>query len=267
MTTKRSALFPALLRHWRQSRGMSQLDLGLAADVSARHVSFLETGRSIPSREMVLRLAGTLGVPLRDQNELLRAANLEPVFAETAATSSGPIEQAITRMLAKHEPYPMLVMNRRYDVVRSNDAGARMMKAFLPERWGRGTVNVFEVLFDPEGARPLVVDWENVARGLLSRLQREVLARGNDAELNALLRTLLEYPGVPRHWQSPLMTGVGTEPCLSLRFNVHGMELAFLVTVTIFDAPQNVALEEMRIESYFPLDDATAAACEAIGAT
>ncbi|MFO0613519.1 MAG: helix-turn-helix transcriptional regulator [Polyangiaceae bacterium] len=265
MTTKRSALFPALLRHWRLSRGMSQLDLGLAAGVSARHVSFLETGRSLPSREMILRLAGTLGVPLRDQNELLRAANLEVAFAESALSISEPVHQAISRMLAKHEPYPMLVMNRRYDVLRSNDAGNRMMRALLPEPRAPGPVNVFHALFDPEGARPLVLDWENVARALLSRLQREALARGNDAELNALLRALLDYPGVPKHWQSPLMTDAATEPCLSLRFGVGGMVLAFLVTVTVFDAPQNVALEEMRIESYFPLDDVTARACEALG--
>jgi len=245
---------------------MSQLDLGLAADVSAKHVSFLETGRSIPSREMVLRLARTLGVPLRDQNELLRASNFEPVFAESASALSGPVEQAITRMLAKHEPFPMLVMNRRYDVVRSNEAGLRMMRAILPAKVAEGTINVFEVLFDPDGARPLVVDWENVARALLSRLQREALARGNDAELNALLRTLLDYPGVPKHWQSPQMSDPATEPCLALRFRVAELELAFLVTVTIFDAPQNVALEEMRIESYYPLDDVTARACEALGA-
>lgn len=246
---------------------MSQLDLGLAADVSARHVSFLETGRSIPSREMVLRLASTLGVPLRDQNELLRAANLDPVFAESASALTGPIEQAVTRMLAKHEPYPMLVMNRRYDVLRANEAGTRMMKALLPVQHAKGPVNVFEVLFDPEGARPFVVDWENVARGLLSRLQREALDRGNDAELNALLRALLAYPGVPKHWQRTQVTELATAPCLALRFKVGPMELAFLVTVTIFDAPQNVALEEMRIESYYPLDDATAHACEALAAT
>lgn len=249
---------------------MSQLDLAVASDVSSRHVSFLETGRSIPSREMVLRLARTLGVPLRDQNEMLRAAGLEVAFAETNDGFSAPVGAAIERMLDKHEPYPMLVMNRRYDIVRYNRAGSRMLAALLPTHADR-VVNALEVLFDPDGVRPMVLDWENVARALLARLQREALARGNDAELNALLGALLRYPDVPRHWQTPQFRAgaadPSTEPCMALRFRVGQLELAFLVTVTVFDAPQNVALEEMRIESYFPLDDATARACEAIGAS
>ena len=247
-------------------RGLSQLDLALEADVSARHVSFLETGRAEPRPEMVRRLAGALGVPLRDQNELLRAAGHPPAYDEPASGGplSTPIEQAITRMLEKHEPFPMLLLDRRYDVVRANRAATWLMQKLLPSiANARLPINVFELLFDPEMARPLVVDWERVARAMLARLHRESLVRGGDATLQELLRTLVAYPGVPKEWHAPDLS-FGSEPCLSLRFRSGDVELAFLVTVTVFDAPNDVTLEELRLESYFPLDDVTARTCEAI---
>jgi transcriptional regulator with XRE-family HTH domain len=245
---------------------MSQLDLAIAADVSSRHVSFLETGRAEPSREMVLRLAGTLNVPLRDQNALLRAAGFPEEFAEPSVRGGLPasIEQALARMFAAHEPFPMVAVDRRYDVLRMNDGGARILSRFVLDPSAlAGRANLFVALFDPRAARTFVLDWEKVAHGMIARLHREVLARAGDAELAALLRALLEYPGVPPSWRQPDFS-LPSDPTLTLRLRRDGLELAFLTAITSFSAPQNVTLEELRIESYFPLDDATAAACEAM---
>jgi transcriptional regulator with XRE-family HTH domain len=259
-----SSLFPALIRHWRTRRGMSQLDLALAADVSARHVSFLETGRAQPSREMILRLASALSVPLRDQNALLHAAGFPDAFPEPPVEDglSGAIGAVLERMLAQQEPYPMVVVNRRYDILRANRAAGALLGRLVREPGALdGPPNAFRLVFDPRLARPFVVEWERLARSLLARLHREVLERPGDAELAGLLRSLFEYPGVPDAWRQPDLSSP-SEPCLTIRLRRDGLELAFLATVTVFSAPQNLTLDELRIESWFPLDDATRRACE-----
>lgn len=264
MPRSETRLFPALLRDWRARRGLSQLDLALAADVSARHVSFLETGRAQPSREMVLRLGATLNVPLRDQNTLLRAAGFREEFAEPSVADGLPpsISQAIERMLAQHEPLPMAVLNRRYDVLRLNHGGMRLLTRFVAEPNAlESRPNFLAALFDPRLARPFVVEWERVARLLLARLHREVLSLADDGDLAALLRSLFEYPGVPPEWRQPDFSAP-SDPTLTLRLRRDDLDLAFLTTVTVFNAPQNITLEELRIESYFPLDEATARTCE-----
>ena len=260
MARTEARLFPALLRHFRTRRGMSQLDLAIAADVSARHVSFLETGRAQPSREMVLRLGGTLDVPLREQDGMLRAAGFEAEFGEPTALPPG-VAGAIDRMLVQHEPFPMTVLDRRYDVTKTNQGAARMLGSLVAEPAAvGGRVNVFMILFDPRLVRPFILDWERVAHALTSRLHREVLARP-DPDVAALLRSLFEYPGVPESWRQPDFAAPN-EPTLTLRMKRGDLELAFLTTMTIFNAPQNALLEELRVESYYPLDDATARACE-----
>lgn len=268
MARRESGLFPALIRHWRGRRGLSQLDLALAADVSPRHVSFLETGRAQPSREMILRLAAALGVPLRDQNALLTAAGFPPAFEEPGLKEGLPpaLRLALDRMMEAQEPYPLAVMNRRYDVLETNRAGAALLSRFVAEPAAAAPpMNLFRTLFDARLARPFVMEWERVARLMLARLHREVLERPNDEELAALLRALFEYPGVPEGWQQPDLA-LPSEPCLTIRLRRDALELAFVTTVTAFSAPQNVTLEELRIESYFPLDDATRRACERLAA-
>lgn len=243
---------------------MSQLDFALAADVSSRHVSFLETGRAQPSREMILRLGATLDVPLRDQNAMLEAAGFQPEFPEASFDTGLPpaIDKAIERMLAQQEPFPMVVMNRRYDVLRANHAAMAMLTRVVAEPAALGAPpNAMRLLFDPRLARPYLEDWERIARALLSRLHREVLSRPNDAELAGLLRSLAEYPDVPASFHEPDLS-LPSEATLSFRLKKGELELAFLTTLTTFTAPQNVTLEELRIESYFPLDDRTTRACE-----
>ena len=242
---------------------MSQLDLALAAEVSARHVSFLETGRSRPSGEMILRLASTLDVPLREQNAMFRAAGLEEAFADPAPdTPFGPaVERAIDRMMAQHEPFPLVVFDRKYDIVRLNGGASRLLPTFVADPGAlEPPVNAMLLLFDPRGARPFVEDWPQSARSMLARLHREVLASGGDAELGALLNRILELPDVPASWKQPDF-GIPSEPTLIVRLHRDAIRVAFLTTVTTFSAPQNVALEELHLESWFPLDDETAEAC------
>jgi transcriptional regulator with XRE-family HTH domain len=255
-------LFSALLRYWRSRRGMSQLDLSVAASVSSRHLSFLETGRAQPGRDMVLRLASTLDVPLRDQNEMLRAAGFEAAFG--AALDDEPLSpqlsRVIDRMIAAHEPLPLTVLNRRYDVLRASHGAAKLISHFVADATALPTpLNVFTLLFDPRLARSFVLGWERVAHALVARLHRESLSH-HDGELSALLDSLFAWPGVPRVWRQPDFSAPG-EPALTLRLQRDALTLSFITTVTAFSAPGNVSAEELRIESYYPLDDVTSDAC------
>ncbi len=263
VTRADAGLFPALLRHWRSRRGMSQLDLAVAADVSSRHVSFLETARAKPSREMVLRLGATMDVPLRDQNEMLRAAGFDAEFAEPSVDGElpGPIAQAIDRMLAHHEPFPLTVLDRAYNVLRTNTAAMRIVGHFIAEPARLpARPNAFHLLFDPRLCRPFILDWERIARAMVARLHREVLASAGDAALAGLLHSLFEYPGVTEAWRQPDFS-LPSEPVAAFRLKRDALEMAFLTTITGFSAPGNVTLEELRFESYLPLDDATERAC------
>jgi hypothetical protein len=213
---------------------------------------------------MILRLAAVMSVPLRHQNAMLVAAGYGEAFDEPGldADLSGPIRMALERMLAQHEPFPTVVVNRRYDVLTTNRSATALIPRLVAEPAAiTMPVNVFRMVFDPRLARRFVVDWERLARSLLSRLHREALERGNDSELKALLRALFEYSDIPSGWQQPDLS-TPSEPCVMFRFRRDDLELAFLTTLTEFSAPQNVTLDELRIESYFPLDDRTRRACQ-----
>lgn len=257
-----TGLFPAQMKFWRGRRGMSQLDLAMAADVSPRHVSFLETGRARPSEEMVLRLAAALRVPLRDQNALLHAAGFQEIFDTPEPEQlSPPIARALERMLHVHDPFPMLVMDRHYHLVRSNRGSAALFARFVADPSAlRPPINLVRAVFDPQGARPFIVGWKELARELLGRIFRESLASPSDDGLAALLDDLLAYPGVPSDWRQPEFSSA-SEPVATVTLARDDTRLSFLTAVTAFSAPQNVTLEELRIESYFPLDEATESAC------
>ncbi|MBP7683510.1 MAG: helix-turn-helix transcriptional regulator [Deltaproteobacteria bacterium] len=266
MELTQAGLFPALLRHWRRQRGRSQLDLGLDAGVSARHLSFLETGRATPSREMVLRLGHALAVPLRDQNALLSAAGFGREFPEAQGPFTPAIEQALTRMLAQQEPYPLTVLNPRYDVVRANQAALRILPRFVLDPLALGgdaPLNALRMVFDPRLARPFILDWPSVARDLAGRVHREILANPGDRALRELVASVFDAPDVPPELREPDL-GAPSTPVLAIRLRRDDLELGFFTTITTFNAPQNVTLEELRIESYFPLDDETARVCAAL---
>jgi transcriptional regulator with XRE-family HTH domain len=262
---ERGRLFSALLKYWRQRRGLSQLDLALAADVSARHLSFLETGRAQPSREMVLRLGATLTVPLRDQNALLVAAGMPEAFAEPSFTQGMPdsIRRAVERMAAQQEPYPLIAMNRAHDILYANLAAQQFVRRFVadPARLAAVSPNAMRLLFDPKLSRPFIADWERVASNMLGSLYREMLTHPEDERLPSLFEELKGYDGVPATFRDPDL-GSPSEPTFTLKVERDGLSVGFLTALTAFTAPQNVTLEEIRIESYFPLDDQTAQICE-----
>lgn len=247
----KDSVFPALLKHWRNSRGLSQLDLSLAADVSARHISFLETGRSKPSENMVLQLASTLDIPLRDRNTLLSSAGFEPRYrnASPAELMEGVVGKALQAIKRAHEPYPLTVLDRLYNVVDMN-GGAQNMFSMLAVT----ETNVLRAMFS-ENLRPFIENWEQCARVALERLHGEVLARPHDDELAELFRELTSIIGLKTE-----DVAIGfDEPAVVFRFVLGDSKLEFLTTLTTFNAPQNVALDELVIESYFPTNDETRA--------
>ncbi len=266
-----TALFPALLRFWRQRRGLSQLDLSIHADVSARHISFLETGRSKPSRAMILRLAAVIDVPMREQNLMLEAAGFAPAFDEDDgdALLEGPLGDALRRMMNAHEPYPMFVVNGVYELRMANQAAARMLGILLPGFHNDGDssqgdtppLNLLKVFFESDIVRTTVKNWNEVAHDFLMRLHRECLRNPHDEARGALLAEVLALPSVPAEWRQPNLAG-SAQPLATFTFHMAGQDLRFLTTITMFNAPQNAALQELTIESYFPLDEATARFCE-----
>lgn len=261
---QRAGLFPALLKHWRGRRGMSQLDLALSADVSSRHVSFLETGRSSPSAEMVMRLATTLDVPLRHTNAMLRAAGHPPAYAEPRPGAALPesVAEAVAVMKAHHDPFPLIVINRTYDLIDLNTGAMALFGALVPDLGAAmaGGLNLARLTLDPAGARPAIANFDEVAAALLWRIQREVLEEPDDGPLRALLDELLAVETIDPAWRDVDLT-VPSQPMVMVHLKQGPLELRFLTTVTAFQAPQNIQVAELRIEAWYPADEVTAEAC------
>ncbi len=249
----------ALLRHWRTARRISQLDLSLEAEVSSRHLSFVETGRAQPSRDMVLRLAEALEVPLRERNALLLAAGYAPVYRETGleAPELADARRAVEFILAQQEPYPAVLLDRHWNLLLANAATGRFLARF-PECAVPGPPNAMRLLFHPQGLRPFVEDWECVAGMLIQRLHREAAGAPPDPETRALLEELLGYSGIPSRWRRPELERAPA-PLLAVTYRREDLRLSFFSTITTFGTPQDVTLQELRIESFFPADDATRA--------
>jgi transcriptional regulator with XRE-family HTH domain len=260
----RGGLFPALLRHWRRQRGLSQLDLALAADVSSRHLSFLETGRSSPSAEMVLRLAAALDVPLRHVNAMLRAADHPPRYPEAARGEQLPASVRSTLELMKqhHEPFPLVVMDRTYGVLDLNDGALAVLGAVMPSLTAAdlAEVNLARLTLDPEVGGRVVVNHEAVRSELLWRMQRELLADPDDARLRILIDELIATSGLGGDWREPDPTSP-TAPTLELQVRAGEETWSFRLVVSALQAPLEVVLDEIRIEQWFPADDLTAEAC------
>jgi transcriptional regulator with XRE-family HTH domain len=255
LSTKRTSQVGALLQYWRAQRGMSQFALALEADVSPRHVSFVETGRAQPSREMVLQLATALRIPLRERNALLLAAGYAPMYRESQldAPELRAVRDALDAILAKQEPYPAVVMNRRWDILMTNNAATGSFSFLMGDRPMPAPANVVRLMFDPAGLRPTVANWEEVAEALVARVYREAVGGVPDDATSALLRDVLAMPGVPRANPSvsPLV------PVIPIGFAKDGKRFTFFSAVTTLGTPQDVTLQEVRIESFFPLDTET----------
>jgi transcriptional regulator with XRE-family HTH domain len=248
----------ALLQYWRKAKSLSQLALATEADVSPRHVSFIETGRAKPSRDMVVLLATVLGVPLRERNHLLLAAGFAPLYREAPldAPELGPVRAALDAILRQQEPFPAVVLNRHWDILDMNQAAQRFFGMLLGGREGRPPPNVLRLMFDPSELRPHVRNWETVAESLLQRLHREATGGVKDAVTLQLLAEILEYPDVPERLRRPNLT-VPLVPVVSISFQHGTQHYDFFSTVTTLGTPQDVTLEELRIECFFPADAET----------
>ncbi len=248
-----------LLREWRQRRNLSQLALASGSAVSARHLSFIETGRARPSREMVLHLTERLEVPLRERNRLLLAAGYAPIYGERSLDEEemAPIRDALERFLAAHEPYPAVVVDQRWNLVLANGVVSLLVEGVAPDLL-EPPANALRVTLHPEGMAPRIVNLAEWSGHLLHRLRRQAAATGDD-ELAALADELAGYPGVDDGVSLP-ETPSSSEILLPLELRVGDDVLRFFSTVTTFGTPLDVTLAELAIEAFYPADDQTAAA-------
>jgi transcriptional regulator with XRE-family HTH domain len=249
----------ALLRHWRDIRGRSQLDLSLDTGVSQRHISFIESGRSVPGRQTLLDIAQALDIPLRDRNTLLLAAGYAPIYSEGAwnAPEMQSVTKALGRILRQHEPFPAVVMDRYWNVLMANEAAPRFFNCFTDMAARQGPRNLLHLMFDPKGMRPFVANWEAVAKSLFQRVYRESVGRVIDERTKELLAALLAYPDVKAEWKNPMV--LSAMPVIPIGFVKDDKVLSYFSMVTTVGTPQTIAAQEMRIECMFPADEATEA--------
>lgn len=255
------------LRFWRQHRRMSQLDLAGEADISTRHLSFVETGRSAPSREMVLRLAERLDVPLRERNALLVAAGYAPMYRERPLShpALAAARDAVQLILSSHEPYPALAVDRHWNLVAHNAMVPHLLGAAQDPALLQEPVNVLRLSLHPRGLAPHIVNLGQWRHHLFERLRQQVAATG-DAGLVALQQELESYP-VPPGADDTRLEGELLGVAMPLRFRMaDGTVLSFISTTTVFGTPVDVTLQELALETFFPADAQTGAALRALAA-
>jgi transcriptional regulator with XRE-family HTH domain len=254
-----------LLRDWRQRRRMSQLALALEAEVSPRHLSFLETGRARPSREMIERLAERLAVPPRERNALLLAAGFAPAYPERSLDDPtlAAAREAVSLVLAGHEPYPAVAVDRHWNLVAANRATAPFFTGIAPELT-RPPINVLRATLHPNGLAPRIANHRQWRGHMLDRVRRQVELTA-DPVLTALLEELRAYPapGIP---DEPMRVQATAGVVVPLRIRTEVGVLSFLYTTTVFGTPLDVTLAELAIESFFPADPATAEALRGLSA-
>jgi transcriptional regulator with XRE-family HTH domain len=257
MTTALSDVRPIgeQLRAWRQRRRLSQLELASEADVSTRHLSFVETGRSAPSREMVLRLAEHLEVPLRDRNLLLVAAGYAPVFGETPIEEPkmDTVRAALRQVLDGHEPYPAVVVDRFWNLIDANGAAAFFMEGAPPELL-EPPLNVLRLSMHPDGMARNILNLAEWRAHMIDRVRRHV-ALTADAALAQLYKELRSFPGDVGEAIAP---PAGHEVFVPLRMRLDGRELSFFSTIATFGTPVDITVAELAIESFYPADRKTA---------
>jgi transcriptional regulator with XRE-family HTH domain len=255
--------FGDALRELRKARDLSQMALAEIAATSQRHVSFLELGRSKPSRPMVLQIAESLGLSLQNRNRLLLAAGYAAAYPQRALDSSDmqPLKQALQRMLRHHKPYPAIVVNRRWDLVLMNSTVVRLFATVgdAAEMWKRvapdGRPNILKMIFHEAGLRPYIRNFDDVARMLLGYVQREAAESAAAAEI---LEEVLRETGLPRR-----LRGVDAQPqptpVFATNLEANGVKLSLFTMISTFGTPQDVTAEELRVGSFYPADDASEA--------
>jgi len=270
-TAAQPDLFGPMLRAWRRRRGASQLALALQSGVSQRHVSFLESGRARPSREMVVQLSSALDVPLRQRNAMLLAAGFAPVYRESnlAAPELTPVRQAIERMLKQQEPYPAIVIDRLWNLLQANEA-ANALTIFLfegppPAPPPGKAPNLLRWLLDPKALRSKIANWEEVARYLVATTYAEIIADGGEPQALAFIQEIMAYPDVPDSFRK-LRFEDRPSPVLTVDYLVGGKSLSVFTTIATLGTPQDVTLQEVRIESFFPADERSDALFKSLAA-
>src|SRR3984957_14208766 len=248
--------FGVLLRRWRQRRRMTQMDLAVAADSSTRHLSFLETGRAQPSREMVMRLAEYLEVPLRDRNALLMAAGLAPASQERPLTELAAAHEAIEQVLEAHKPYPAFALDRHWNVVLSNNALPQLYTDCSPDLLAQ-PINAVRLMLHPRGLAPRIVNLAEWREHVVAVLRQQIEVRAN-LGIQSLLAEILGYP-TPPGGAASADTERPQRYATPLQIATSAGTVAFLSTTTIFGTPTDVTLSELALEMLFPADQATVA--------
>lgn len=247
----------ALIRQWRNRRHLSQLDLALDAEISQRHLSFLENGRAKPSAEMVLRLCEHMDLPLRHRNTLLVAAGFAPRYCERELSEDGmrPAIQAVEQVLKGHEPYPAIAVDRCWNIVLTNTAAALFLNGVDEPSLTASPVNALRLALHPKGLAPSILNFREWRAHLLSRLQHQIDLT-SDSALEALEQELLSYPDeADDDHRKPFEPSAAI--ALPMQMVRDGVTLSFISTITVFGTPLDVTLSELAVESFFPADAIT----------
>lgn len=255
-STSPQTYFGGLLRSWRTERQLSQAELALTVETPSRHISFLETGRSKPSRDMIFRLSAALGIPLRDRNLLLRAAGLADAYAVHEITSDemSTVRGAVIRLMTAHDPNPSFAIDRSWNIVDMN-ASAQFLVAHLAGRLASNSkthLNVLDLAFDPQGLRPHVDNWEDFASQTVQRLHREALC---PEDLRIALDRIKRHPNLPDRWWD-FDVKYTPNPVFPICLNLAGGQLRLFSVIASIAMPTNALAQELRVETFFPVDDA-----------
>ncbi len=264
--SQKLSAFGQLLRHWRQIRSVSQLELSAQAETSQRYISFLESGRARPSRDMIVRLSETLDIPLRERNRLFIAAGFAPVYPE--GRLDGPelsaVREGLELLLTYSEPHATIVVDRYWNLIMGNRATLSLFNEFinLETVWSEmsqdGDKNILRMLFHPKGLRPFISNWETVAYQTLNRARREHMNMGGDANAEMILEEIIQYEGFPKGWITPDWCDAPPQPVASFELEKQGLKLVFHSLIATFGTPQDVTLQELRVETFLPSNRETA---------
>jgi transcriptional regulator with XRE-family HTH domain len=251
-----------LLREWRAARGVSQLELAMRAGFSARHVSFIETGRTKPSREALLAIAESLEVPLRERNRLLEAAGFAHVYRQTPldAAEMAHVRSVLQFILDRHEPFGAVLLDRYSNLMMANAAASRMLGALIDPSLLAPSPNLLRMVCHPLGLRSAIVNWDEVARHLVGRAERELNYPGDDPVAADLLAELRGYVGAVRH---PPSAHGPADLLLPVHIRKGELDVRLFSTIMTLGTPQDVTLQELRVETFFPADEAAAASLDA----
>lgn len=262
--------FGQVLRSWRQHRRVSQLKLATASGISQRHISFLETGRSSPSRGMVLALSDSLNIPLRERNALLQSAGFRSAYDEQPLDdqSVALFRQTLEVALKHHEPYPALVLDGRWNIVMANNAATRFFSLFIDLNQAlRGDKHpdfqLIRICLAPDGLKPYINNWESFIYALLQRARRALLINPRDPGLPQIIESILSHPDAPEQWHNPAWSAP-VQPVMPMQMTKNGNHYSLFTMLAHFGAPQHVTIEELSVETLYPADEPTRRHLEAL---